>query len=90
MTEIALFGGLIAAVYIAAGLSFFALLFVTAPYGRHTRPGWGPTVSSRTGWVLMESPAVIAFALIYAMGDLRADCGGKAKSHRSHAARGQP
>lgn len=73
MNEAALFGWLIAVVYVTAGSSFLALLFVTAPYGRHTRPGWGPTVASRTGWVLMESPAVIVFAAVYAMGDLRTE-----------------
>jgi protein-S-isoprenylcysteine O-methyltransferase Ste14 len=71
VNEVSFFGWLVVVVYIAAGLSFFALLFVTAPYGRHTRPGWGPTVASRTGWVLMESPAVLFFAAVYAVGDLR-------------------
>jgi hypothetical protein len=36
--------------------TFASLLFVTAPYGRHARSGWGPTVSAKLGWVLMECP----------------------------------
>ena len=73
MTGDGLFGWLVAAVFIAAVFSFLALLVVTAPYGRHVRPGWGPTVSNRFGWVLMESPAVVVFAAVYALGDLRAE-----------------
>ena len=44
------------------------LFFSSAPYGRHGRPGWGPTVGPRTGWILMESPAVFAYAAIFAGG----------------------
>jgi hypothetical protein len=46
----------------AAALVFPVLFFITAPYGRHYRPGWGPSVPSRLGWLLMESPSVFLFA----------------------------
>jgi protein-S-isoprenylcysteine O-methyltransferase Ste14 len=49
------------------------LLVRTAPYGRHGRPGWGPTVSPRVGWILMESPAVLAFLCIYLTGERAAE-----------------
>jgi uncharacterized membrane protein len=39
------------------------LFFVTAPYGRHLRSGWGPTVAARWGWLVMEAPAPVGFAL---------------------------
>jgi 3-oxo-5-alpha-steroid 4-dehydrogenase 1 len=45
------------------------LFFVTAPYGRHTRGGWGPRISSTLGWVLMEAPSPILMALFFALGD---------------------
>lgn len=37
------------------------LLRVRAPYGRHVRSGWGPTVPHRVGWIAMEivSPAAL-------------------------------
>lgn len=41
--------------------SFILLQFVTAPYGRHIKKGWGPEISNKLGWILMELPS---FAII--------------------------
>lgn len=48
-----------------------ALLKIAAPYGRHTRKGWGPSVSNTLGWILMEivSPAVFAFFFLSGNGN---------------------
>lgn len=46
-------------------VSFVLLLFISAPYGRHVRPGWGPTMEARILWVLMEAPSPISFAIVY-------------------------
>jgi 3-oxo-5-alpha-steroid 4-dehydrogenase 1 len=46
---------------------FFALLKVTAPYGRHTRQGWGPVLSERIGWLLMEFPSVAVMPILFAL-----------------------
>ncbi len=51
-----------------AAVTFVALLFITAPYGRHGRGGWGPEVPQRTAWILMEFPAVIVWIGIYLAG----------------------
>jgi 3-oxo-5-alpha-steroid 4-dehydrogenase 1 len=54
-----------------AVVTFVVLCFIVAPYGRHGRRGWGPTVPARMGWVIMESPACILFFVFYLLGDHR-------------------
>jgi 3-oxo-5-alpha-steroid 4-dehydrogenase 1 len=48
-----------------SGVVFLLLLFITAPYGRHARKGWGPSLPSSVGWVLMEAPAAFLFASFF-------------------------
>jgi len=69
MTEIEFHSFLVVTIFVAAALTFVALFFVTAPYGRHLRAGWGPTVPARVGWIVMESPAVLLFVAVYSVGD---------------------
>ena len=50
---------------------FLALLRITAPYGRHFVAGWGPVLSNRRAWFLMELPALLLIsALLVANGAL--------------------
>jgi hypothetical protein len=49
---------LVSAESVAAAVAFPALLAIPAPYGRYRRPGFGPMMPARLGWVLMEFPAV--------------------------------
>ena len=57
--------------FILSGIVFISLLFITAPYGRHTRKGWGPTINNRLGWLIMESPAPIIFLLFFILGEYK-------------------
>jgi hypothetical protein len=59
MTERALFDGVLGALVALGAITFVALMFVPAPYGRHLRPGFGPNLNGTVGWVLMESTAVV-------------------------------
>lgn len=49
-------------------ITFPVLFFVTAPYGRHRRPGWGPEIPDTVGWIVQESPSVVLFAVVFFTG----------------------
>jgi 3-oxo-5-alpha-steroid 4-dehydrogenase 1 len=51
-------------IFISAPCVFALLYFFTAPYGRHFRAGWGPTVAERTGWMIMEAPALLVIGIV--------------------------
>lgn len=50
---------------IIAPLVLLSLLFITAPYGRHNKPGWGWQMNNRTAWIMMEFPAVATIMIVY-------------------------
>jgi hypothetical protein len=55
--------------WIAVAVATMVVLrFVSAPYGRHTRPGWGPTLSNRLGWMIMESPGLLILPTLFLLG----------------------
>jgi len=41
-----------------------ALLYITAPYGRHFSSGWGPVLPNRLAWFLMELPALLVIGIV--------------------------
>ena len=47
---------------IFALILFPILLKITVPYGRHSRSNWGPMVSNKVAWIMMEWPALFIFA----------------------------
>jgi protein-S-isoprenylcysteine O-methyltransferase Ste14 len=46
----------------------FVLFYITAPYGRFARRGWGPTLPNNWGWVIMEAPSALVFFACYLLG----------------------
>jgi 3-oxo-5-alpha-steroid 4-dehydrogenase 1 len=73
MTETTIHSGIVIGFIVVALFTFPVLFFVTAPYGRHARAGWGPKISSTLGWVVMEAPSPLVFAACYALGEHQAD-----------------
>nr|GMD17047.1 steroid 5-alpha-reductase DET2 [Ipomoea batatas] len=47
---------------------YISCRFITAPFGKHVRPGWGPTISPPLAWFLMESPAIWLTLLLFPFG----------------------
>lgn len=69
VNEQAFFNNLLVGWFVLAAMTFVALFFVAAPYGRHARTGWGPTVNHRLGWVIMQAPAPLVFAACFLLGE---------------------
>lgn len=67
MTELQFFHGLLYSWFALSGLVFVLLFFLSAPYGRHSRKGWGFEIPSTVGWVTMEMPAVVIPILCFAL-----------------------
>ncbi len=68
MSESEFHGLLVLGVLVAAVVTALLLLFVTAPYGRHARAGWGPRMGTRLAWVVMESPSSVGFLAVFLAG----------------------
>ncbi|EEF34494.1 steroid 5-alpha-reductase DET2 [Ricinus communis] len=56
------------ALYLIGPPTFISLKFLQAPYGKHNRPGWGPTISPPLAWFLMESPTLWLTFLLFPFG----------------------
>ncbi len=56
-------------IWIGLGLIMFPIILkIPAPYGRHSRSSWGPMISNKLGWFVMEAPALFVFAYFIATG----------------------
>lgn len=64
-----LYAWTVTGVLIVSVIMFFVLMVISAPYGRHQRAGWGPTINARLAWVLMEAPSPVGFAVVFFMSE---------------------
>lgn len=61
---------LLCVIWAVVGIGSFILLqFVTAPYGRHLKGGWGPKLANRAGWIIMEAPSLLIILYFYLTSD---------------------
>ncbi len=54
---------------LVAVVIFIVLLFITAPFGRHSKRTWGVTIPDRLGGFLMEIPAPLILILLVLTGN---------------------
>ncbi|MFA5309680.1 MAG: methyltransferase [Dehalococcoidales bacterium] len=71
MKETTVFNILLIAWFALGVVVLIALFFIAAPYGRHVRKGWGYSVGSKLGWILMEAASPVVFAVCFFIGDIR-------------------
>ena len=69
MSEYTFFQIILAISFVVAVGAFVALFFVSAPYGRHARRGWGPPLPNWLGWLLMEAASPIGMLILFFIGD---------------------
>jgi 3-oxo-5-alpha-steroid 4-dehydrogenase 1 len=68
MNEMTVFNGILISWFVLSVIVFIALFFISAPYGRHSRKGWGIALNNRLGWLVMEAPAALLFIIFYFVG----------------------
>jgi protein-S-isoprenylcysteine O-methyltransferase Ste14 len=52
-----------------AVIVFLLLFFISAPYGKFLRKGWGRTIKSKWAWLLMEAPSPFLIAIFFALSE---------------------
>jgi len=50
-------------------LAFIMLFFISAPYGKFGRKGWGTVIKAKWAWLVMESPSTVLIAAFFIMSD---------------------
>jgi len=52
-------------IYGCAVVVFLLLFFVTAPYGKFNRHGWGPAIKAKWAWMIMELPSPVLMVVFF-------------------------
>ncbi len=71
MTALSLFNGFLVLMVILAAVVFHALHSRPAGYGQYISRRWGKAIDNKAGWVIMEIPVVIVFAIFWIASDRR-------------------
>jgi 3-oxo-5-alpha-steroid 4-dehydrogenase 1 len=67
--EQAIYDWLLLGVFASSVLLFLILMFISAPYGKQERAGWGPGVNMRFGWFILELPSFLGMLWFYWQGE---------------------
>jgi 3-oxo-5-alpha-steroid 4-dehydrogenase 1 len=59
------FHGFLIVMAAAAAVVFCVLFFIDAGYGQYIDRRWGKAINNKVGWVIMEAPVVILFAVCW-------------------------
>ncbi|KAH6829575.1 3-oxo-5-alpha-steroid 4-dehydrogenase family protein [Perilla frutescens var. hirtella] len=63
-----LFDYILLSLFLITPPTILSSLFLTAPYGKHHRAGWGATLPPPVAWCLMESPTIWLTLLLFPHG----------------------
>ena len=69
MPDLTLFESLLVCWILVAAVTYTALRYVRAAYGRYAAESAAPKMSARTGWILMESVSIAVFAAFFLSSD---------------------
>jgi protein-S-isoprenylcysteine O-methyltransferase Ste14 len=50
---------------------FVLLFFISAPYGKFSRKGWGPSIKSKWAWMIMEFPSPFLITIFFITSDIK-------------------
>ncbi len=56
---------LLGLIFVFAIIVFVLLFYVSAPYGKFMRKGWGPSIKSGLAWMIMELPSPVLMVYFY-------------------------
>ena len=54
-----------------AVIVFVLLFFISAPYGKFSRKGWGPSIKSKWAWLIMEFPSPFLMTIFFITADTK-------------------
>jgi 3-oxo-5-alpha-steroid 4-dehydrogenase 1 len=56
-------------IFSLAIIAFILLFFISAPYGKFLRKGWGKVVRTKWAWLIMESPSPVLMVIFFITSD---------------------